>query len=183
MGDKYTSVVGADLAFTQCAGKHPDRTRLESTGLVKIVRQPRDIPLQPSPTGPIHAILAIEAGDAIGTEIDRVNEFYNLGVRMITLVHGTVNRSGDNAIGHDMRRYSSSDSSDGGLTDFGRQVVARMNRLGMVVDVAHASTQTLFDVAAYTRAPIIDSHTSPLPPSVTTETPDACGFTMKWPRL
>ena len=91
-----------------------------------------------------------------------------LGVRMITLVHGTITQSGDNAIDRDMRRYSSSDPNGGGLTDFGRQVVARMNRLGMVIDVAHASTQTLIDVASCTRAPIIDSHTSPMPPSITT---------------
>jgi len=170
MGDNYTAV-GADSAYIKALESIQLVHDLEAAGLVRIVRQPRDIPLQPSPTGPIHAILAIEAGDAIGTEIERVNEFYNLGVRMITLVHGTVSRSGDNAIGHDMRSYSSSDSSDGGLTDFGRQVVARMNRLGMVVDVAHASTQTLFDVAACARAPIIDSHTSPLPPSVTSRGP------------
>jgi membrane dipeptidase len=58
-------------------------------------------------------------------------------------------------------------ANDKGLTDFGYQVVRRMNRLGMVVDVAHASTQTLLDVASCTRAPIVDSHTSMLPPTVT----------------
>ena len=171
MGDKDSSVVGADLAFTHALEGIQIVLDWESTGLVKIVRQPRDIPLQPDPTGPIHVILAIEGGDAIGTQLNRVDKFYKLGVRMITLVHGTINQSGDNAIGRDMRRYSSSDPSDGGLTDFGRQVVARMNRLGMLIDVAHASTRTLFDVASCTRAPIIDSHTSPLPPSVTTRGP------------
>ena len=142
-------------------------TGFESDGLVKIVRQPSDIPLQPNAEGPIPIILAIEGGNAIGTELKRLDKFYKMGVRMITLVHGTYSVSGDNQIGNDMRRHSSSDKNDGGLTNFGYQVVDRMNRLGMVIDVAHASTQTLLDVASCTRAPIIDSHTSMLPPDIT----------------
>jgi len=170
IGDNYTVVV-ADSAYIKALEGIKIVHDWEEQGLIKIVRLPSDIPLQPKPRRPIPTILSIEGGDAIGTQINRVEEFYRLGVRMITLVHGTVNRSGDNAIGHDMRNYSSADENDGGLTDFGRQVVARMNRLGMVIDVAHASTQTLYDIAAYTRAPIIDSHTSPLPPSVTARGP------------
>jgi membrane dipeptidase len=123
-------------------------------------------------------ILCIEAGDAIGTDLGRLNEFYRLGVRMITLVHGTYQRSGDNQIGNDMRQHPYPDPPpneggpdqglpDQGLTDFGHEVVARMNKLGMIIDVAHASAQTVFDIAACTRAPVIDSHTSPFPPSVT----------------
>lgn len=142
-------------------------TGFESDGLVKIVRRPSDIPLQPNSNGPIPIILAIEGGDAIGDDLKRLDEFYKKGVRMITVVHGTYNVPGDNQIGNDMRRHSSNDPEDEGLTDFGYQVVRRMNRLGMIVDVAHASAQTLFDVASYTRAPIIDSHTSILPPTVT----------------
>jgi microsomal dipeptidase-like Zn-dependent dipeptidase len=141
-------------------------TGFESDGLVKIVRRPSDIPLQPSAKGPIPIILAIEGGDAIGTELKRLDKFYKMGVRMITLVHGTYSASGDNQIGNDMRRHSSN-VDEPGLSDFGQKVVERMNRLGMIVDVAHASAQTLFDVASCTRAPIIDSHTSMLPPTVT----------------
>ena len=69
-----------------------------------------------------------------------------------------------------MRRHSSDDPHDEGLTEFGHQVVRGMNRLGMVIDVAHASTQTLLDVASCTRAPIVDSHTSMLPPEVSKRT-------------
>ena len=82
MGDNYAAV-GADSAYFKALESIQLEHDLEAAGLVRIVRQPRDIPLQPNPTGPIHAILAIEAGDAIGTEIERVNEFYNLGVRMM----------------------------------------------------------------------------------------------------
>jgi microsomal dipeptidase-like Zn-dependent dipeptidase len=135
---------------------------------VKIVRRPSDIPPQPNLTGPIPVILAIEGGDAIGTDLGRLDEFYGLGVRMITLVHGRAGEdgSGDNQIGKDMRRHPSDEDVEG-LSPFGYQVVERMNRLGMVIDVSHASTQTLLDIASCTRAPIIDSHTSMLPPEVT----------------
>jgi microsomal dipeptidase-like Zn-dependent dipeptidase len=142
----------------------------EDDNLIKIVRRPSDIPPQPDPTGPIPVILAIEGGDAITMDLDVLDKFYSMGVRMITIVHGTADPTrgrGDNQIGNDMRRHSSSDPNDDGLTEFGYQVVRRMNRLGMVVDVSHASTQTLFDVASCTCAPIIDSHTSMLPPHVT----------------
>ena len=160
-------VVGADSTYINAKNSIATVRQWEAQKVVKIIRRPSDIPLQPNSSGPIPVILAIEGGDAIGTDLGRLNEFYSLGVRMITLVHGTVNQSGDNQIGNDMRRHSSNDLDDEGLTDFGYQVVRRMNRLGMVVDVAHASTQTLLDVASCTRAPIVDSHTSMLPPEIT----------------
>ena len=167
IGDNKT-IAGADSTYIK-AKEGISHVRLwEAQKLVKIVRRPSDIPLQPYLTGPIPVILAIEGGDAIGTDLGRLNEFYGLGVRMITLVHGSAGEtgSGDNLIGKDMRRHASNED-DGGLSDFGYQVVGRMNRLGMVIDVSHASTQTLLDIAACTRAPIIDSHTSMLPPEVT----------------
>lgn len=170
MGDN-NSFAGADSTYIKAKESIGIVRQWEGQKLVKIVRRPSDIPLQPNPAGPIPVILSIEGGDAIGPDLERLNEFYGLGVRMITLVHGTTTQSGNNQIGNDMRQFSSSDSTDGGLTDFGFQVIHRMNRLGMVVDVAHASAQTLFDIASCTRAPIIDSHTSPFPPSVTWRPP------------
>lgn len=164
IGDNKT-VVGADSTYLKAKEGINTVRQWETEKIVKIVRRPSDIPLQHSASGPIPVILAIEGGDAIGTSLVRLNEFYSLGVRMITLVHGTVNQSGDNEIGKDMRRYPSN-VDDGGLSDFGYQVVRRMNRIGMIVDVSHASTQTLLDVSSCTRAPIIDSHTSMLPPEV-----------------
>jgi membrane dipeptidase len=166
IGDNKT-VVGADSTYIKAKESIATVRQWETQRIIKIIRRPSDIPLQPNPSGPIPVFLAIEGGDAIGNDLGRLSEFYSLGVRMITLVHGTVNQSGDNLIGNDMRQHSSDDPNDKGLTDFGCQVVRRMNRLGMVVDVAHASTQTVLDVASCTRAPIVDSHTSMLPPNVT----------------
>jgi microsomal dipeptidase-like Zn-dependent dipeptidase len=167
IGDDKTTV-GADSTYTKAIEGIALVRQWETQKVVKIVRRPSDISLQPNPSGPIPVILAIEGGDAIGTDLDRINDFYALGVRMITLVHGRAGEggSGDNQIGNDMRRHSSDDENDEGLTELGYQVVRRMNRLGMIVDVSHASTQTLLDIALCTRAPIIDSHTSMLPPDV-----------------
>jgi microsomal dipeptidase-like Zn-dependent dipeptidase len=167
IGDNKT-IVGADSTYIKAKEGISLVRQWEAQKRVKIVRRPSEIPPQPHLTGPIPVILAIEGGDAIGTDLGRLDEFYGLGVRMITLVHGRAGEdgSGDNQIGKDMRRHSSDEDVEG-LSPFGYQVVERMNRLGMVIDVSHASTQTLLDIASCTRAPIIDSHTSMLPPEVT----------------
>ncbi len=89
IGDNY-SVVGADSAYIKAMEGIQTVQDWEADGTVKIVRLPSDIPLQPNPAGPIPAILALEGGDAIGTDLNRLDEFYELGVRIITLVHGTV---------------------------------------------------------------------------------------------
>ena len=99
------------------------------------------------------AIMAIEGGDALEGRLENVAAFYDLGVRMMTLVHDH-----DNGIGFNCRS-----NSDGPLTHFGIQVVERMNQIGMLIDVAHARTKTLKSIAAVSAAPLIDSHTSPLP--------------------
>lgn len=134
----------------------------EDNGYIKIVGRPQEIAHRFDFDAPMSAIVSIEGGDALEGDLDHLDEFYEMGVRMITLVHNN-----NNEIGNDMRVYGSNDPNDTGLTDFGYQVVERMNELGMVIDVAHASTQTLFDVAEVTKAPIIDSHTNPLPSFVT----------------
>ena len=138
----------------------------EGQGLIKIMRGPQKIRQRFGPDAPICAILTIEGGDALEGDINHLDEFYEMGVRIITLVHNNSNQ-----IGNDMRDHASDDPNDTGLTDFGYLVVERMNELGMVIDVAHASTQTLFDIAEFTQAPIIDSHTNPLPSFVTERPP------------
>ena len=133
----------------------------EDRGFIKIIRNPQQIPRRFDLNGPINALLTIEGGDALEGHIDHLDKFYNRGVRIITLVHNNKNE-----IGSDMRQFASNSTDDPGLTDFGYRVVERMNELGILIDVAHSSAQTVYDVAGCTRAPIIDSHTNPLPPVV-----------------
>lgn len=98
------------------------------------------------------ALMAIEGGDPLDGRPERVREFHDLGVRSIQLVHYRINELGD--IQTEPRRH-------GGLTDAGAAVVREMNRLGMVVDGAHAPTETLRGIVDASRTPIIVSHTGP----------------------
>ena len=77
--------------------------------------------------------------------------YYRLGVRYMTLTH-----TANDELGGFLRRQAHWN----GLTDFGRQVVERMNRLGMMVDISHVSDKTFYDALAVTKAPVIASHSS-----------------------
>ncbi len=97
-------------------------------------------------------MFALENAYGIGIDILNVERLYNLGVRVITLTHNYNNDVGD----------SSRDTVAewNGLSPFGYQVVDEMNRLGMIVDVSHTSTETLYDCLEHSKAPIIASHSS-----------------------
>ena len=98
-------------------------------------------------------VLALENGYGVGTDIDNVDAFYNAGCRYITLCHNYTNDICDAS------RYVNP-NGHGGLSEFGKQVVRRMNELGMLVDVSHASTSTLYDVIKLSKAPIFASHSA-----------------------
>ena len=103
-------------------------------------------------TGKVGLALGIENGAALESKLENVDHFFKRGVRYITLTH-----SKDNAIcdsSYDEAR------THGGLTDFGKDVVARMNKLGIMVDISHVSDAAFFDVMKLTRAPVIASHSS-----------------------
>jgi membrane dipeptidase len=99
-------------------------------------------------TGKIAAVLSIENGDALGGDLGLLDEFYRQGVRMLGLTWNPSNALADGALGHD----------HGGLTDFGRAVLRRMQALGIVVDVSHLSEASFWDAVGATRGPIIASH-------------------------
>ena len=100
--------------------------------------------------GRVAAFLAIEGGEPIGESLDELRAFYNRGVRLMTL---TWNRR--NAIARGV-----GDPGSGGLTPFGRTVVAEMERLGMIVDVSHLSDEALDDVLAVATRPLVASHSN-----------------------
>ena len=123
-------------------------------GKVNLVLKAADVP-GPRSSRP-GAILGIEGGDALSGRVDRVDEFYKIGVRVITLVHYHNNEIGD--IMH-ARRGSDPGPYRGGLSREGRAIIGRMQEIGMVVDVAHADIITLRQIAEMTQRPLIDSHT------------------------
>jgi membrane dipeptidase len=101
--------------------------------------------------GRIAGLLGIEGGHTIEGSLDAIAEFHERGVRYMTLTHADTIDWADSAT--DAARH-------GGLTDFGRSVIAEMNRVGMLVDISHVSANTMRQSVAVSRAPVIASHSS-----------------------
>ncbi|UOQ53557.1 dipeptidase [Hymenobacter cellulosivorans] len=97
--------------------------------------------------------IGMENAYPIGQDLGSLKSFYDLGVRYITLCHGSNNDLCDSATDPNGPEHQ-------GLSAFGKQAVVEMNRLGMMVDVSHASDSTFYDVLRLTKAPIIASHSS-----------------------
>jgi membrane dipeptidase len=106
--------------------------------------------------GRVAALMGIEGGHAIEDSLSALRQFYRLGVRYITLTHTNTNNWADSAGGIN----NPAEKRHGGLSDFGREVVREMNRLGMMVDVSHVADETFQDVIETTQAPVIASHSS-----------------------
>jgi membrane dipeptidase len=94
--------------------------------------------------------IGIENGYPIGTDLSLVREYYDLGARYITICHSRNNEICDSSTDEAAEHH--------GLSPFGEKVVRQMNRLGMMVDVSHASDETFYDVLEISSAPIIASH-------------------------
>ena len=103
--------------------------------------------------GRIAAYIGIENGYAIGRDIAKIREFYDLGARYITLCHTRNNDLCDSST-------DPNGAESNGLTELGRQAVGEMNRLGMLVDVSHISDKSFYDVLKVTKTPVIASHSS-----------------------
>lgn len=125
--------------------KHPDDFML--AGSVKDIEEAHR-------QGKIAALMGIEGGHAIEDSLRILDDFYDLGVRYMTLTHTNTNDWADSS--GDITRTDVKHHN--GLTDFGKDVVREMNRIGMMVDISHVSDKTFWDALAVSRAPIIASH-------------------------
>ncbi|MDT7603556.1 MAG: rane dipeptidase [Acidobacteriota bacterium] len=101
--------------------------------------------------GKIAALMGIEGGHAIEDSLDALRDFYRLGVRYMTLTHNNTNNWADSCCDKPVHN---------GLSDYGKEVVREMNRLGMFVDISHVSDKTMSDVLDISTAPVIASHSS-----------------------
>lgn len=135
-----------DTVYEQAA-RHPDRMMMAfSVDDIERAHQRKQLA----------ALMGIEGGHSIENDIHLLRDFYRLGVRYMTLSWSNTNEWAD----------SSGDIDDpkiqhhNGLTDFGKQVVLEMNRLGMMVDISHVADKTFWDTIAVTKAPVIASHSS-----------------------
>lgn len=106
--------------------------------------------------GKFAVLMGIEGGHSIENSLGLLRDYYRLGVRYMTLTWSNTNDWADSSGDIDDPTVKHHD----GLTPFGKQVVAEMNRLGMMVDVSHVSDKTFWDVIETTKAPVIASHSS-----------------------
>jgi membrane dipeptidase len=122
--------------------KYP-RDLMLATSTADIMRAKRE--------GRVGVLMGIEGGHAIENSLSALREFYRLGVRYMTLTHNNTNEWADACC--DEARHN-------GLSDFGKEVVGEMNRLGMFVDISHVSDKTMSDALDVSKAPVIASHSS-----------------------
>jgi len=157
MGAQFWSVyVSADLTEQQAV-----QATLEQIDTVKrlVARYPKDLQLcgdtacvaSAWKAGKIASLIGMEGGHSIGGSLAVLRQMYALGARYMTLTHFKNNAWADSA---------TDKPAHNGLTDFGRQVVHEMQRLGMLVDLSHVSEQTMLDALDIARAPVIFSHSN-----------------------
>ncbi len=106
--------------------------------------------------GALAIIPAVENGFAMGTDLSRLARFRELGARYMTLTHTGHNALGDSA--NPRNDLNNTPTEHGGLSPLGRAAVAEMNRLGMLIDVAHVSRDTMLQAAALSRTPVLSTH-------------------------
>jgi len=168
IGDKQ----GRERGPWQAESMHAVRLQLDTVrdwaaaGKVRLIRSAAEIVL-PAPGVPPGAILALERAHPIGEDPDKVDTLHSQGVRIITLMHYAMSDLGDCMT---CRSYHK------GLSPAGRKVVEHMQRLGVLVDVAHADSRTTRQIVDVMDRPVVDSHTSLCPPS----DDSACGRLRTW---
>jgi membrane dipeptidase len=104
--------------------------------------------------GKIALLITMEGAEPLGTDLDVLRIFYELGVRAIGLTHARSNAAGHGGV------FASSGSSKEGLTEFGRDLVRECESLGMIIDLAHINPAGFNDVVSITTKPLIVSHTN-----------------------
>jgi len=165
---------GVDAVFfaAYVAGRYAqdNRAALRTLEMIDIIRhdiverRPNDLVLaltaddieKARAAGKIAALIGIEGGYGVEDSLRPLRGYYALGARYMTLTHSDSHRWATSSGGIDDK----GPKRQGGLTDFGREVIREMNRLGMMVDVSHASDQTFWDVIKTSRAPVLATHSS-----------------------
>jgi len=155
------------VAASYVNGNHSANRALEMIDTVRhdiITRYPSDFALALTADdierihkqGKIAALMGIEGGHAIEDNLRLLRDFYALGIRYMTLTHSNTNNWADSSGDMDTPGVQ----HHNGLTDFGKQVVREMNRLGMMVDISHVADKTFWDALDVSSAPPFASHSS-----------------------
>lgn len=151
LSDRYLPEMGLRVALDQVARLYAEVDQGEHFA---ICRSYADI-VRAREAGKIAFIITMEGVEALGSDIDLLRVFFELGVRSVGLTHARRNMAGDGGV------FAPSGSSPEGLTNFGRQVVQQCEELGIIIDLAHLNPAGFDDVMAMTRRPLMISHTNP----------------------
>jgi membrane dipeptidase len=145
---KITGTEAVNRALTQInAVREQVRTHSKDLVLVTTAAEIRDARKQ----GKIAALLGVEGGHMINSDLGVLRNFASLGVRYLTLTHSGNCEWAD---------ASTDKPAHNGLSDFGKDVIREMNRLGMMVDISHVSDKAFYDALEVSKAPLIASHSS-----------------------
>ena len=124
---------------------------------IEIAHSAADVP-RIAAAGKLVAAIGIGNGYAVGRDLSLLETYHRLGARYMTLAHGGHNDVADSATPREA--LGDAESEHGGVSPFGAQVIAEMNRLGMLVDVSHVSRAAMLDAVRLSEAPVIASHSS-----------------------
>jgi membrane dipeptidase len=128
---------------------YPDRIELARTA---------DDVVRIHEAGKLAACIGIENGFVIGKDLSLLSKYHELGARYVTLAHNGHNDIADSA--NPRTDLGDRESEHDGVSEFGKEVIAEMNRLGIMVDVSHISKKAMLDAVALSKAPVIGSHSS-----------------------
>jgi len=151
-GDSLTHAKGS-YKYLQAALENIDELRREmeaSKGQMKLILSSDDLPDAPTPDR-VHFVLSFEGGRPLEGKIENLRNFYALGLRSMQITWNLRNELADGV---------KEERTGGGLTHFGEAVVKEMNRLGMVIDLAHIARKGWFDVIDVSTAPVCCSHSN-----------------------
>ncbi len=137
----YNQVMAGLEAINRLTKMHPE--------LCDLGRSPADVE-RIAKTGKRAILVGVENGYPMGDDLANLKTFYDLGTRYMTLVHGSHNQLADSS--------GPAEPMHNGLSELGKKAVVEMNRLGMMVDLSHASAKSFWDAIAVSKAPIIESH-------------------------
>ena len=148
--DKYLPEMGLQVALDQIARLY---TEVSESDRFAICRSYQEI-LEARGQNKIALLITMEGVEPIGTDLDLLRIFYELGLRSLCLTHVRRNAAGDGGL------FAASGSSRDGLTTFGRDVVRECEKLGIIIDLAHISPAGFDDIFEMTTKPLIVSHTN-----------------------
>ena len=149
--DKYLPEQALRVALDQVARLYAE---VDRTTRFAICRTHAEI-VAARAAGQVALLITMEGVEPLGTDLNLLRVFYELGLRSVGLTHARRNMAGDGGV------FAPSGSSRHGLTDFGRALVAECQRLGILVDLAHLNPAGVDELLADTSGPLIISHTTP----------------------